>query len=52
MTDTYIEIINYELEYLANYINHLVEFNKEYNKALHELCEKSKSGNKIGRAHV
>ena len=29
MTDTYIEIINYELEYLANYINHLVEFNKE-----------------------
>ena len=45
MTEPYAEIINCELEYLANYINHLVEFNEEYNKALLELCEKAESDN-------
>ncbi len=45
MTMTYAQYINYEMERLVNYINHIAEFNNSYNKALKDLCSKSKNGN-------
>ncbi len=45
MTMTYAQYINYEMERLVNYINHIAEFNNSYNKALKDLYSKSKNGN-------
>ena len=44
MAITYAQYINYEMNWLVNYINHIVDFSNSYNKALKNLCSKNKNG--------
>ena len=45
MAQTQAQYINKNLKRLANYINHLADFNKKYNEGIKDLCSKSKAGN-------
>jgi len=45
MTQTQAQYINSNLKKLANYINHLADFSKKYNKGIKDLCSESKADN-------
>ncbi len=45
MAQTQAQYINVNLKRLANYINHLADFNKKYNEGIKDLCSKSKANN-------